>query len=83
MKKIPLDDVLREIEAECLEEDGPIFATDTGNKGLIMMDSEYFEDLLMKMYEVREIYRGLDDVKNGRILPLGEAISNLAREYGF
>ncbi|MCD8294726.1 MAG: type II toxin-antitoxin system Phd/YefM family antitoxin [Clostridia bacterium] len=83
MKNIPLDDELKEIEALCLEENGPVFATDTGIDGVIMMVPEYFENLLMKMYETREISRGLDDVRNGRVVPLKEAMSILSGEYGF
>ena len=46
------------------------------------MDIEYYERNMQKMYEVKTIMEGLEDVKAGRTVDGEKAISDIRRKYG-
>ena len=76
-----LKDTVR-IEALCAEENGPVFVTKNGYGRLVVMDIEYYEHTLQKMYEAKVILEGLEDVKDGKTLDGDTAIGRLREKYG-
>jgi len=71
-----------EVERRCAEENGPVYVTKNGYGRLVVMDIEYYERTMQKMYEAKTIMEGLKDVKNGRTVDGEKAISDIRRKYG-
>lgn len=84
MQIIPMRDLKNTVEVEhrCAEENGPVYVTKNGYGRLVVMDIEYYERTMRKMYEAKEIIEGLKDVKNGQTLDGEEAIGAIRRKYG-
>lgn len=84
MQIIPMRDLKNTVEIErlCAEENGPVFVTKNGYGRLVVMDIEYFEKTMQKMYEVKAIREGLDDVSYGKTLDGDEAIRVIRGKYG-
>lgn len=84
MQIIPMRDLKNtvEIERRCAEENGPVYVTKNGYGRLVVMDIEYYERTMQKMYEVKAIMEGLEDVKNGRTVDGEKAINDVRRKYG-
>lgn len=71
-----------EIERRCMEEKGPVFVTKNGYGKLVVMDIEYYEQTMRKIYEAKQINEGLSDLANGRTVD-GDAVKQrLAVKYG-
>ena len=68
MQIIPMRDLKNTVEVErrCAEENGPVYVTKNGYGRLVVMDIEYYERTMQKMYEAKKIMEGLEDVKAGR-----------------
>lgn len=79
MQIIPMRDLKNTVEIErlCAEENGPVFVTKNGYGRLVVMDIEYFEKTMQKMYEAKAIREGLDDAASGRTLDGDEAIKGI------
>lgn len=71
-----------EVERRCAEENGPVYVMKNGYGRPVVMDIEYYERTMQKMYEAKTIMEGLEDVKAGRILDGEKAISDIRRKYG-
>lgn len=71
-----------EVERRCAEENGPVFVTKNGYGRLVVMDIDYYEKTMRKMYEAKTILDGLEDAKSGNILDGDTAISNIRSKYG-
>lgn len=71
-----------EIERRCAEENGPIFVTKNGYGRLVVMDIDYYEKTMQKMYEAKTILDGLEDVKSGNTVDADAAISSIRSKYG-
>lgn len=84
MQIIPMRDLKNTVEVErlCAEENGPVYVTKNGYGRLVVMDIEYYERTMQKMYEVRTIMEGLEDVKAGRTVDGEKAISDIRGKYG-
>lgn len=84
MQIIPMRDLKNTVEIErlCAEENGPVFVTKNGYGRLVVMDIEYFEKTMQKMYEAKAIKEGLDDVASGTMLDGDEAIKGIRGKYG-
>ena len=84
MKIIPMHDLKNtaEVERRCAEENGPIFVTKNGYGRLVVMDIDYYEKTMRKMYEAKTILDGLEDAKSGNTLDGDTAISNIRSKYG-
>ena len=67
MTIIPMRDLKNtvEIERRCAE-DGPVFVTKNGYGRLVVMDIDYYEKTMGKIYEAKLINDGLSDLENGR-----------------
>ena len=84
MQIIPMRDLKNTVEIErlCAEENGPVFVTKNGYGRLVVMDIDYYEKTMRKMYEAKTILDGLDDVKCGNTVDGDTAISNIKNKCG-
>ena len=84
MQIIPMRDLKNTVEVErrCAEENGPIFVTKNGYGRLVIMDIDYYEKTMQKMYEAKTILDGLEDVKSGNTVDADAAISSIRSKYG-
>lgn len=66
MKIIPMRDLKNTVEVEkhCIKEQGPVYVTKNGYGRLVVMDIEYYEKTMQKMYEAKDIIEGLKDLKD-------------------
>ena len=71
-----------EIERRCAEENGPVYVTKNGYGRLVVMDIEYYEKTMQKMYEAKAVMEGIQDMKSGRIQDGDAVISSVRSRYG-
>lgn len=85
MTIIPMRDLKNtvEIERRCAEANGPVFVTKNGYGRLVVMDIDYYEQTLGKIYEAKLVSEGLDDIDNGKVVDGEEAKARLSAKYGF
>lgn len=83
MQIIPMRDLKNtdEVERRCTEENGPVFVTKNGYGRLVVMDIDYYEKTMRKMYEAKTILDGLEDVKSGNTVDRDTAISSIMNKY--
>ena len=84
MTIIPIRDLKNtvEIERRCMEEKDPVFVTKNGYGKLVVMDIEYYEQTMRKVYEAKQINEGLSDLANGKTVD-GDAVKQrFAAKYG-
>lgn len=67
MKIIPMRDLKNTVEVEkhCIKEQGPVYVTKNGYGRLVVIDIEYYEKTMQKMYEAKAVIEGLKDLKEG------------------
>ena len=84
MQIIPMRDLKNTVEVErrCAEENGPVYVTKNGYGRLVVMDIEYFEKTMRKMYEAQALLAGMQDVKAGRVIDGPSAVQNIREKYG-
>ena len=84
MTIIPMRDLKDtvEIERRCAEANGPVFVTKNGYGRLVVMDIEYYEKTLGKMYEAKMVNEGLSDLGNGRLTDGDEVKARIIKNYG-
>ena len=84
MTIIPMRDLKDtvEIERRCMEEKGPVFVTKNGYGKLVVMDIEYYEQTMRRIYEAKQINEGLSDLANGETVDGDEVKQKLAAKYG-
>lgn len=84
MQIIPMRDLKNTVEVErrCAEENGPVFVTKNGYGRLVVMDIDYYEKTMRKVYEAKTILDGLEDVKSGNTVDGKSAVSNIRSKYG-
>lgn len=84
MQIIPMRDLKNTVEVErrCAEENGPVYVTKNGYGRLVVMEIEYFERTMRKMYEAQVIREGLEDLEAGRTVDGEAAIDNIRKKYG-
>ena len=84
MQIIPMRDLKNTVEVErrCAEENGPVYVTKNGYGRLVVMDIDYYERTMRKMYEAQTLLEGLADVKAGRMVEGDPAISGIREKYG-
>ena len=84
MQIIPMRDLKNTVEVErrCAEENGPVFVTKNGYGRLVVMDIEYYEKTIRKMYEAQAIIAGMKDVQEGRVTDGESAIAEIRGKYG-
>ena len=69
MNIVPMRDLKNttKIENMCNETLEPVFVTKNGYGKLVVMNIDYFEKIMIDSYYAKEINKGLDDFKNGRV----------------
>ena len=84
MTIIPMRDLKDtvEIERRCAEANGPVFVTKNGYGRLVVMDIEYYEKTLGKMYEAKMVNEGLSDLGNRRVTDGDEVKARIIKNYG-
>lgn len=84
MQIIPMRDLKNTVEVErrCAEENGPVYVTKNGYGRLVVMDIEYFEKSMRKMYEAQALIAGMEDVNTGRVKDGAAVIDGLRDKYG-
>ena len=84
MHIIPMRDLKNtvEIERRCAEENGPVYVTKNGYGRLVVMDIEYYERTMRKMYEAQALIAGMEDVEAGRTKDGVAALQNMREKYG-
>lgn len=84
MQIIPMRDLKNTVEVErrCAEENGPVYVTKNGYGRLVVMDIEYFEKSMRKMYEAQALIAGMEDVNSGRVKDGAAVIDGLRDKYG-
>ena len=83
MKIIPMRDLKNTVEVEkhCVKEQGPVYVTKNGYGRLVVMDIEYYEKTMQKMYEAKAVMEGLKDLKEGNIEDGVDTICKLKEKY--
>ena len=83
MKIIPMRDLKNTVEVEkhCVKEQGPVYVTKNGYGCLVVMDIEYYEKTMQKMYEAKAVMEGLKDLKEGNTEDGVDTISKLKEKY--
>lgn len=84
MQIIPMRDLKNTVEVErrCAEANGPVFVTKNGYGRLVVMDIDYYERTMQKMYEAKEVARGLEDIKAGRTADGETVLDGIRSKYG-
>lgn len=85
MQIIPMRDLKDTVKIEnlCQEENGPVFVTKNGYGKLVVMDINYYENMIKKLYEAKLIAEGLKDIDEGKIHDGKEVMDELRQKYGF
>lgn len=87
---LPISDLQRNlggIAAECHETGQPVYLTKNGRASLVVMDAAEFDRRFASLDSLREheesvqraISRGYDDMVNGRVRPLAQALEDADR----
>lgn len=84
MQIIPMRDLKNTVEVErrCAEENGPVYVTKNGYGRLVVMDIEYYERTMKKMYEAKALIDGIADIGAGRVVDGDSAIRDIRKKYG-
>lgn len=84
MQIIPMRDLKNTVEVErrCAEENGPVYVTKNGYGRLVVMDIEYYERTMKKMYEAKALIDGIADVDAGLVVDGDSAIRDIRKKYG-
>ena len=84
MQIIPMRDLKNTVEVErrCAEENGPVYVTKNGYGRLVVMDIEYYERTMRKMYEAQALIAGMEDVAAGLTKDGTSALQNMREKYG-
>ena len=84
MQIIPMRDLKNtvEIERRCAEENGPVYITTNGYGRLVVMEIEYYERIMRKLYEAKIVSEGLNDIESGRTADGDAAIDEIRGKYG-
>ena len=63
MQIIPMRELKNTVEVErrCAEENGPVYVTKNGYGRLVVMDIDYYERTMQKVYEAKAVIDGLEE----------------------
>ena len=84
MQIIPIRDLKNtvEIERRCAQEGGPVFVTKNGYGRLVVMDIDYYEQVMRKYVEAEQVQKGLDDLESGRVKDGETVMKGMRKKYG-
>lgn len=69
-----------EISEFCHDYSEPVFITKNGKGDLAVMSIEVYEQLKGKLELYNLIEQGLNDEKNGRVVPFADAVADIRKE---
>ena len=83
MQIIPIRDLKDTVEIErlCAKENGPVFVTKNGYGRLVVMDIDYYQDLMDQIHEASVILEGLKDVQNNNLVDGEQTLDVLKGKY--
>ena len=84
MTIIPMRDLKNtvEIERRCAAAGGPVFVTKNGYGRLVVMDIDYYEKTMGKIYGAKLVNDGLSDLENGKTVDGDSVRARMAEKYG-
>ena len=84
MQIVPMRDLKDtvKIEALCSKENGPVFVTKNGYGRLVVMDIEFFERTMNKLYEATAVAKGLEDAAKGNVRSGEDVLNEMRLKYG-
>lgn len=84
MEIVPIRDLKDTVKIEnlCATSKGPVFVTKNGYGKLVVMDMDYYEALLNKIYEAVEVNKGLQEMEKGKVERGEKVIEELKLKYG-
>lgn len=84
MTIIPMRDLKNtvDVEKKCLEANGPVFVTKNGYGRLVVMDIDYYEQTMKKIYEAGQINEGLADIESGLVTDGDDVKRRMSKKYG-
>lgn len=84
MQIIPMRELKNTVEVErrCAEENGPVYVTKNGYGRLVVMDIDYYERTMQRVYEAKMIIEGLEEAKAGRTVDAKTALCSVRKKYG-
>ncbi len=84
MQIIPIRELKNttEVERRCAEENGPVYVTKNGYGRLVVMDIDYYERTMKKMYEAQALQVAMEDLKAGRTVDGNAAMDAVRSKYG-
>lgn len=83
MQIIPIRDLKDTVEIErlCAKENGPVFVTKNGYGRLVVMDIDYYQDLMDQIHEASVILEGLKDVQNNNLVDGKQTLDDLKEKH--
>ncbi|MDD6312412.1 MAG: type II toxin-antitoxin system Phd/YefM family antitoxin [Firmicutes bacterium] len=84
MQIVPMRDLKDTVKIEklCETENGPVFVTKNGYGRLVVMDIEYYERTMQKMYEAKNVQAGISDMNDGKLNDGQSVIDAMRGKYG-
>ncbi len=70
------------IESLCSQENGPVFVTKNGYGRLVVMDIEFFERTMNKLYEATALAKGIEDAEKGNTKTGDDVLREMRIKYG-
>ena len=84
MQIIPMRDLKDTvaIEKRCAEANGPVFVTKNGYGRLVVMDIDYFEKTMQKLYEAKLLNEALEDLSTGKVKDGKTVLKEIRSKHG-
>ena len=84
MQIVPMRDLKDTVKIEklCSMENGPVFVTKNGYGRLVVMDIEYFQKTMNKLYEATALKKGIADLEEGQLSDGKAVMEEMRLKYG-
>ena len=84
MQIIPMRDLKDTvaIEKRCAEANVPVYVTKNGYGRLVVMDIDYFEKTMQKLYEAKLLNEGLEDLTAGKLKEGKAVLKDIRSRHG-
>ena len=84
MQIVPMRDLKDTVKIEklCSMENGPVFVTKNGYGRLVVMDIEYFQKTMNKLYEATALNKGIAALEEGKLSDGKAVMEEMRLKYG-
>ena len=84
MQIVPMRDLKDTVKIEklCSMENGPVFVTKNGYGRLVVMDIEYFQKTMNKLYVATALKKGIADLEEGKLSDGKAVMEEMRLKYG-